>query len=160
MDYLKKLNDAELKFLNQFMAEYVSGAFKKDDSGEYSKENLNKTAEERRECYGRNNARSRCGLTISNATGKTFRCDDINSFVDSLTDADSMSFDVNEFSNIVYDEYSGSYVEVEEDIKNQMYEDYKLCINPVTAADKKMAESNYGKKLMLIFNNIHLKKKD
>jgi len=25
MDYLKKLSDAELKFMNQFMAEYVSG---------------------------------------------------------------------------------------------------------------------------------------
>ena len=50
MDYLKKLDDAELKFMNQFMGEYVSGAFKKDDTGEYSQENLHKTPEERREC--------------------------------------------------------------------------------------------------------------
>ena len=160
MDYLKKLNDAELKFMNQFMGEYVSGSFKKEDTGEYSQDNLHKSPEERRECYGRNNARTRCGLTISNATGQTFRCDDIGAFMDSLTDIDMMTDGVNEISNLVHDNYEGDYEGLEEDIKNEMWEDYKICMNPVTAADRKMAESNYGKKLISIFKDSHFKKED
>jgi hypothetical protein len=156
MDYLKTLDDASLKYMNQFMSEYVSGGFKKDEDGGYSDENLNKTPEERKECYGRNNARSRCGLTISNATGQTYRCDDIAAFMDSLTDITMMTDSVNDISNLVHDNYDGSYDDLGEELIREMMADYKICMNPVTAADRKMAESNYGKRLALIFQNSKL----
>lgn len=159
MDYLKKLSDAELKFMNQFMAEYVSGAFKKDENGEYSSDNFHKNAEERRECYTRNNARTRCGLTVSNATGQTYRSDDINSFVDSLTDVDGVMEEVNLVSNLVHDNYGGDYENLEGELLEEMWQDYKICMNPVTAADRKMAESNYGKRLISIFKNSDFEKK-
>lgn len=160
MDYLKKLSDAELKFMNQFMAEYVSGAFKKDDNGEYSSDNFHKNPEERRECYTRNNARTRCGLTVSNATGQTYRSDDINSFIDGLTDVDCFIEGVNLISDTIHDNYRNDYEKLEEELLEEMRKDYLTCMNPITAADRKMAESNYGKKLILIFKNTQLEKKD
>jgi hypothetical protein len=156
MDYLKKLNDAELKYLNQFMGEYVSGAFKKTEDGDYSDDNFHKTTEERRECYTRNNTRNRCGLTVSNATGMTYRCDDINSFMDSLTDVDSMVDGVNAFSNELQDEYDGDYSLLEEEMMREMMEDYSRCLNPKNTSDKKLAESNYGKMLLSKFKNVKL----
>lgn len=159
MDYLKKLSDEELRFMNQFMAEYVSGSFKKDENGEYSKENLHKTDEERRECYTRNNVRNRCGLTVSNATGQTYRADDILEFLDGMSNINSSPDSVNVISDIVIDEYYGDTDALEEDIMREMWEDYQACIAPKNAADKKMAESNYGKKLFDLFNNSNFKKK-
>jgi hypothetical protein len=156
MDYLKKLEKKDLEFLNQFMGEYVSGAFKKTTDGEYSEENLHKTVEERRECYTRNNTRNRCGLTISNATGQTYRSDDITGFVDSLTDADAMVDGVNCFSDYVYDQFNGNNEEFEVSIIKEMYEDYLKCINPQCADDRKMAQSNYGKMLLSKFDNFKL----
>ena len=153
MDYLKKLDDESLRYMNQFMAEYVSGAFKKDENGDYSSENLHKTAEERRECYTRNNTRNRCGLTISNATGQTLRSDNINEFMDFMTNADEMVDSVNKISDLIFDEYAGDYELMEEDVLIEMIEDYNKCINPKTESDKKLAESNYGKMLLLKFNN-------
>jgi hypothetical protein len=160
MDYLKKLNKSELEFLNQFMGEYVSGAFKKTAEGEYSEENLHKTVEDRRECYTRNNTRNRCGLTVSNATGQTYRSDDITSFMDSLTDADLMTDNVNVFSDYVVDEFNGDNEEFEMSVVREMYDDYLKCITPQNAADRKMAESNYGKMLLSKFNNIKLNEKE
>jgi hypothetical protein len=157
MDYLKKLDDAQLQYLNRFMAEYVSGAFKKDENGEYSEENMHKTVEERRDCYTRNNVRNRCGLTISNATGNTFRADDINSFIDSLTDADSFKDEVNALSDEIVDFFDGDYDNLEDAVQAEMYADYLVCLNPKTSADRKMAESNYGKRLLSIFKNAQLK---
>lgn len=156
MDYLKKLDDAELQYLNQFMAEYVSGAFKKTDDGEYSSANLHSTIEERRECYTRNNTRNRCGLTISNATGQTYRADDITSFMDSLTDVDAMSNSSNVFSDSVLDDYNGDYSIIERELLEEMLEDYQRCVNPKTNSDRKLAESNYGKSLLLKFKNSKL----
>jgi hypothetical protein len=153
MDYLKKLGDSDLDYLNRFMAEYVSGAFKKTEDGEYSSENLHQTQEERRECYNRNNTRNRCGLTISNATGQTFRANNINDFMDSLTDATELEDYVNKFSDTVIDEYGGDYDSVEENLLCQMIEDYNKCISPKTESDKKLAESNYGKMLISKFKN-------
>lgn len=155
MDYLKKLDDAELKYLNQFMGEYVSGAFKKVGD-EYSDENMHKTVEERRECYTRNNTRNRCGLTVSNATGQTYRSDDITGFMDSLTDADSMVDSVNAFSDYVFDSFDGDNEEFEMSVVREMYDDYLKCLKPQNAADRKMAESNYGKMLLSKFNNVKL----
>jgi hypothetical protein len=160
MDYLKKLSDQELVFMNQFMAEYVSGSFKKDETGDYSSDNLHKTGEERRECYSRNNMRNRCGLTVSNATGQTYRCDDIGEFMDTLADIDSTVDNSNSLSNTLHDEYGGSYDALEEEIREEMLKDYMLCINPKTSSDRKMVESNYGKRLMVLFKDIHLKKED
>ena len=160
MDYLKKLSDEELKFMNQFMAEYVSGSFKKDENGEYSKDNLHKTDEERRECYTRNNVRNRCGLTVSNATGQTYRADDILEFLDGINTEGSEFSNYNVVSDRVMDQYSGDFEALEDDILEEMYEDYQICLSPKTAADRKMAESNYGKRLMELFNNSNFKKKD
>lgn len=154
MDYIKKLNDAELQFLNQFMAEYVSGAFKKSEEGGYSSSNLHQTLEERRECYTRNNVRNRCGLTISNATGQTFRCEDMTSFLDHLNSKETSSDTSNLISDTVFDDYDGNYQEVEHDILEEMLFDFNKCINPKTASDKKLAESNYGKFLLLKFKDI------
>lgn len=156
MDYLKKLGKSDLEYLNQFMGEYVSGAFKKTSEGEYSEDNMHKTLEERRECYTRNNTRNRCGLTVSNATGQTYRSDDIAGFMDSLTDADAMVEGVNSFSDYVFDEFNGNNEEFEMSIVKEMYEDYLKCTNPQCAADKKMAQSNYGKMLISKFNNVKL----
>lgn len=153
MDYLRKLEDSDLAYLNQFMAEYVSGAFKKTEDGDYSPDNLHKTQEERRECYNRNNVRNRCGLTISNATGQTFRSDKIGDFMDSLTDTSDFQDSVNDLSDVVFDEYAGYYEWLEEDLLCQMIEDYNKCINPKTDSDRKLAESNYGKMLILKFKN-------
>jgi hypothetical protein len=157
MDYLKTLNDSQLQYLNQFMAEYVSGAFKKDSDGEYSSENMNKTVLERRDCYTRNNIRNRCGLTISNATGNTYRADDINSFVDSLTDVDIMGDGVNALSDQIIDDFAGEYTNLEDAVQAEMYQDYLTCLNPKTAAHRAMAESNYGKRLLLVFKDAKLK---
>jgi hypothetical protein len=154
MDYLKKLNDAELQFLNQFMAEYVSGAFRKSEEGGYSSSNLHQTPEERRECYTRNNVRNRCGLTISNATGQTFRCDDMTSFLDHLNSRETSQDTSNLVSDIVFDEYEGSYDEVEHDLLMEMLSDFSKCIDPKNSSDKKLADSNYGKFLLLKFKNI------
>ena len=159
MDYLKKLNKSELEFMNQFMAEYVSGAFKKDQNGEYSSDNMHKTVEERRECYTRNNTRNRCGLTVSNATGQTLRSDNIGDFVESLMDPDLFSESVNRISDMVFDEYDGNYNLIEDGVFDEMLEDYQKCINPRTELEKKMAESNYGKLLLSKFNNFQFNKK-
>jgi hypothetical protein len=156
MDYLKKLNNEELEFMNQFMAEYVSGAFKKNENGDYSDENFHKTSEERKECYSRNNTRNRCGLTISNATGQTYRADDISSFLDSLCDLDNITNSTNAFSDVLTDEYNGDYNLLENSLLKDMMKDYERCTNPRTNADKKLSESNYGKMLISKFKDIKL----
>ena len=155
MDYVKKLNDAELQYLNQFMAEYVSGAFKKDETGNYSVDNFHKTPEERRECYTRNNTRNRCALTISNATGKTHRGVS-NSYMDSFLEGEESNEELNQLSDLLIDEYDGDYDMLEEDILREMLDDYRRCINPKNNSDKKLAESNYGKMLLLKFKNSKL----
>jgi hypothetical protein len=153
MDYLKKLEDSDLEYMNKFMGEYVSGAFKKDDTGEYSSENFHKTQEERRECYTRNNTRNRCGLTISNATGQTVRADNINELIDNMTDSEHSA---NKLSDFIMDEYDGDYELLEQDLLIEMWEDYNRCLNPKTEADKKLSQTNYGKMLFLKFNNSKL----
>lgn len=153
MDYLKKLSDEELEFMNRFMAEYVSGAFKKDENGEYSSENLHKTQEERRECYTRNNTRNRCALTISNATGQTIRSDDITSIMDNISEEESDKQNSNILSEFILDEYSGDYELLEQDLFIEMWQDYQRCENPKTESDKKLANSSYGKTLLLKFKN-------
>ena len=57
-DYISKLTDKEKEWLNRFTTEYTCGTFEKDSSGKYSKKNLHKTSEQRKECYTRNNRRN------------------------------------------------------------------------------------------------------
>ena len=157
MDYLKKLNKDELEFLNQFMAEYVSGAFKKDENGGYSEDNLHKSVEERRECYTRNNTRNRCGLTISNATGQTYRSDNLEEYLDEMINYETINASM--FSDFMLDEYDGDYSELEIEILREMISDYRRCINPKNNSDKKLAESNYGKRLISKFKDTNFVKK-
>lgn len=53
-DYLDQLNEEELAFLNKFVEEEINASFKKDGT------DFNKTDEERRAIYNKNNARNRC----------------------------------------------------------------------------------------------------
>lgn len=153
MDYLKKLSPEELEFMNKFMAEYVSGSFKKDENGEYSSDNFHKTQEERRECYTRNNTRNRCGLTVSNATGQTVRSNDILDILDNTASKEQCSQDFHALSDIILESYDGTYELLEQDILIQMWQDYQRCLNPKTDADRKLLESNYGRRLFLIFKD-------
>lgn len=52
--YFDQLSDKEKDWMNKFMEEYNNASFKKDN-----KKNLMKTDKEKRESYGRNNARNR-----------------------------------------------------------------------------------------------------
>lgn len=61
-DYLNKLSDEELKWLNKFTEEYVHGTFKKG-------RNLIKK-KNRKEVYDRNNAQNRCILNLAKAYNK------------------------------------------------------------------------------------------
>lgn len=160
MDYLKTLGESDLDFLNKFMGEYVSGAFKKDASGEYSDSNLQKTVEERRECYSRNNARNRCGLTIANATGNVVHADDMDKFLEVLLDKSTEGMNPNWFSDMITDRYYGDIDMLEEEMLEEMYADYKASLNPITKADREIAESSYGKRLKLIFNSPDFIKKN
>jgi hypothetical protein len=123
MDYLKDLSDAELKFLNKFMAEYVSGSFKKDVVGGYSDENFHKTPEERKECYTRNNVRNRCGLTIANATGHSIRSDDITALIDEVLSSSVVDDDKVE-KLVIGIEDAGGYDNINDKIEDERYQDY------------------------------------
>jgi hypothetical protein len=64
---------------------------------------------------------------------------------------------VNALSDEIVDYFNGEYQNVEDAVQAEMYQDYLTCLNPKTAANKKMAESNYGKRLLLIFKDAKLK---
>lgn len=53
-DYLHKLDKASLEFLNKFMEEENNASFTNTDR------DLNKTKEDKRRLYNKNNARQRC----------------------------------------------------------------------------------------------------
>lgn len=61
-DYLDKLNDKELEWLNKFTEEYTHTDFRHTKP-------IMKTKKERREAYARNNARNRCVFTRAKASG-------------------------------------------------------------------------------------------
>jgi hypothetical protein len=71
-DYLHKLSEAELDWLDCFNKEYVNAGFNKDN-----KKNLHKTKKQKKDCYDRNNARNRDVLTRAKASGKFHYIDDI-----------------------------------------------------------------------------------
>lgn len=122
MDYLRDLDDAELKYLNQFMAEWVSGAFKKDGD-DYSDQNFYKTKEERQERWRNNNGRNRCQLTIANATGMSLRSDDISAIVDdALFKASIEDNKVEKF--VIRIEDAGGYETILDKEDDERYVDY------------------------------------
>ena len=57
-DYLDKLSEKDLEFLNKFASEEIHASF-----SDNNKENLNKTAAEKQEIYRRNNSRNADVLT-------------------------------------------------------------------------------------------------
>jgi len=61
-DYLDKLSEKELDFLDKFTSETINASFDKDD-----KKNLIKGKAKKREIYGENNARNRCIYTKKKA---------------------------------------------------------------------------------------------
>lgn len=60
-EYIDQLNEEELAWLNKFMEEELNASFKNDGT------DLNKTKEERKKIYDRNNARNRCQYGIIKA---------------------------------------------------------------------------------------------
>lgn len=72
-DYLHKLNEKELAWLNKFNEEEVNASFSKNN-----KKNLGRSKEEKKASYDRNNARNRCILTRQKAQGKLQNLDDVN----------------------------------------------------------------------------------
>lgn len=61
-DYLDKLNDEELAFLDKFNKEYIIASL-----AENNEDNLHNTPELKKDCYDRNNARNRDILTKEKA---------------------------------------------------------------------------------------------
>lgn len=72
-DYLDKLSDDELAWLNKFTEEYVHASL----DTERPRKNLHRTKGLRKECYDRNNARNRDVLTRQRAQNKAIYLDDI-----------------------------------------------------------------------------------
>lgn len=72
-DYLHKLSEEELIWLNKFTEEYVNASFDTNKP----RNNLHRTKAARKDCYDRNNARNRDVLTKQRAQNKTVYLDDI-----------------------------------------------------------------------------------
>lgn len=47
----------------------MGGSFKKNENGNYTRENLHRKNQERKECYRRNNSQNRCMFGITRAAG-------------------------------------------------------------------------------------------
>jgi len=74
-EYLDKLSEQELEWLNKFTEEYVHANL---DTGRPRK-NLHRTKAMRKDCYDRNNARNRDVLVRQKAQNKNIYLDDIKS---------------------------------------------------------------------------------
>lgn len=72
-DYLDKLSEKEMKWLNKFTEEYVNASFPKGRG----KKHLHKSQELKRDCYNRNNARNRDILTREQAQGAAVYLEDL-----------------------------------------------------------------------------------
>ena len=72
-DYLHKLSDKELEWLNKFTEEYVHANL----DTERPRKNLHNTKAMRKDCYDRNNARNRDVLVRQKAQNKNIYLDDI-----------------------------------------------------------------------------------
>lgn len=74
-DYLDKLDEKELAWLDKFTGEYVGASL----DTENPRRNLHRNKALRKDCYDRNNARNRDVLSRSNVRKKTKNLDDIKS---------------------------------------------------------------------------------
>ena len=72
-DYLNKLDEKELEWLNKFTEEYVHANL----DTEKPRSNLHNTKAMRKDCYDRNNARNRDVLVKQKAQNKNIYLDDI-----------------------------------------------------------------------------------
>lgn len=71
-DYLDKLSDKELEWLDKFTGEWAGAAL----DTEHPRRNLHKNKKLRKDCYDRNNARNRDVLSRSNVRKRTKNLDD------------------------------------------------------------------------------------
>lgn len=101
-DYLDKLNDKEKAWLNNFVEEEINANF--NHTGKI----LNKTDEEKRTCYNRNNARNRDIFAIKKSH------DMLKSEKVGQKKLDSTEFHVNDTENAIIDMLDKHY-ENEED---------------------------------------------
>jgi hypothetical protein len=72
-DYLHKLDEKELEWLNKFTEEYVNANI----NTEKPKKNLHRNKALRKDCYDRNNARNRDIITRQKASNRTVYLEDI-----------------------------------------------------------------------------------
>lgn len=72
-DYLHKLDEKELEWLNKFTEEYVNANI----DTEKPRKNLHKNKSLRKDCYDRNNSRNRDVLTRQKASNKTVYLEEI-----------------------------------------------------------------------------------
>lgn len=63
-DYIHKLSNEEKEWLNRFTEEYINAEFR------HSGEKLHNTAELKKSCYDKNNARNRCIYTKAKASNQ------------------------------------------------------------------------------------------
>lgn len=73
-DYLHKLSEKELEWLNKFTDEYVNANI----NTERPKKNLHRNKSLRKDCYDRNNSRNRDVLTRQKASNRNVYLDDIS----------------------------------------------------------------------------------
>lgn len=72
-DYLDKLSEKELEWLNKFTEEYVNATLNTKNP----RKNLHRTKSLKKDCYDRNNARNRDVLTRQKAFNKNVYLDEI-----------------------------------------------------------------------------------
>lgn len=90
-DYLDKLTQAEMEWLNRFSGEYYSGDFKKEPGsvkgdGKYLKDSIHSTdAATRKECYDRNNHNNMDYFSVATAKGEAVCTTDLIEAVDEST---------------------------------------------------------------------------
>lgn len=95
-DYLDKLDEESLKFLNTFVGEWVGASFKKKSDTEYCESNLHKTSEQRKELYSNNNKRNHDIYTKKSCTKGLDRLTECQ--LDDLRDKD-LNKDANAFED-------------------------------------------------------------
>src|SRR6267142_2579106 len=80
-DYLHKLSEKDLTWLNKFTEEYVNASFSKDN-----KKNLHKTKTLKKDCYNKNNSRNRCIFSKEKASSILNYLEDMGSKKQNLTE--------------------------------------------------------------------------
>jgi hypothetical protein len=89
-DYLNKLNEKELEWLNKFTEEYTHASLNTKNP----KKNLHKTKKMRIDCYNRNNSRNRDVLTKGKMSNKLDGIEKLNNLGYSEEDKINMILDI------------------------------------------------------------------